>query len=81
MKSNSIGTQFFKYALALAIFCSLSSIVFGQTKAEERVKNKDFCSNNNYSNGDKAQYKEAREMTLPAGSLVNVDGKRNGGVS
>ena len=80
MKSNSIGWQFFNYALALAIFCSFGSIAFGQTKAEDKVKNKDFCSYNNYSHGDKAQYKEAREMTLPAGSLVNVDGKRNGGI-
>ena len=80
MKSNRIASQLFKYALALAVFCSFNSIVYSQTKEEGKVKNKNFCENFNYSNDDKSQYKEVREMTLAAGSLVNVDGKRNGGI-
>ncbi len=79
MKSNSIAAQFFNYALVLAIFCSFGSVIFGQTKAEAKLKNREFCSNNNYSSDNKAQYKETREMTVSAGS-INVDGKQNGGI-
>lgn len=80
MKSNLMTTQFFRYALALIIICLPGLIVSAQNKAEDKTKNKDFCQNNNYSNGDKIQYKETREMTLPGGNLVNVDGQRNGGI-
>lgn len=80
MKSNLIFTQITRCFLAAAICCLLGIIVSGQTKADEKVKNRDFCQDYNYSNGDKISYKETREMTLPAGSLVNVDGNRNGGI-
>ncbi len=80
MKSNLMTTQFFRYALALIIICLPGLIVSAQNKAEYKTKNNDFCQNNNYSNGDKIQFKETREVTLSAGSLVNVDGQRNGGI-
>ena len=80
MKSISVNTQSFRYVLLLAIFCLSGSIVFGQNKAEQKTKNKEFCSNYNYSNDEKISYKETREVNIPAGSLVNVDGKRNGGI-
>ncbi|MDQ3749970.1 MAG: DUF4097 family beta strand repeat-containing protein [Acidobacteriota bacterium] len=80
MKSNLITAQFFRCALALIIICLPGLIVSAQNKAEYKTKNKDFCQNNNYSNGDKIQFKETREVTIPAGSVVNVDGQRNGGI-
>jgi len=80
MKSISVNTPSFRYVLLLAIFCLPGSIVFGQNKAEQKTKNKEFCSNYNYSNDEKISYKETREVNIPAGSLVNVDGKRNGGI-
>lgn len=80
MKFNSATAQSFRYILLLTLFCLSGSIVFGQEKAEGKAKNRDFCSNNNYSSDDKISYKETREVTVAAGSLVNVDGKRNGGI-
>lgn len=80
MKSNSIATQIFRCALAAAISCLLGIIASGQNKAEEKAKNGDFCQNYNYSNNDRASFKETREINLPASGSVNVDGKRNGGI-
>jgi hypothetical protein len=80
MKSNSKNTQSFRFVLLLAMLCLSGSLVFGQNKAEQKMKNKDFCSNNNYSNGDKVSHRETREMTTSAGNLVNVDARRNGGI-
>jgi hypothetical protein len=81
MKSNSISAQLLRIALTLIVICVSGIIVVGQTKGDEKAKNKDFCSNNNYSNGDKAAFKETREMTIPAGNLLTADGRRNGGIS
>ena len=50
-------------------------------RAEAKVKSKEFCSNNSYSNGDKVGFRELREMTVNAGGSLTVDGGRNGGVS
>ena len=80
MKSISVTTQSFRFVLLLAICCSLGSIVFGQNKAEHKMKNKEFCSNYNYSSDEKISYRETREMMMAAGSLVNVDARRNGGI-
>lgn len=80
MKSNLLATQFFRFVSVASVFCLSNLIVFGQTKAENKIKNKDFCSNYNYSSNDKVSYKETREVNLPAGNLVNVDGRRNGGI-
>jgi len=80
MKFNSITAQLFRFTLSLIIICFSGYVIVAQNKAEGKVKNKGFCENYNYSSGDKISYKETREMTLPAGSLVNVDGKRNGGI-
>lgn len=81
IKSNLFAKQFFQFASATAVFGLSSLIVFGQDRAENKSKNKDFCSSYNYSSNDKVSFKETREVNLPAGSLVNVDGKRNGGIS
>ena len=80
MKSNSINTQSFRFVLLLSIICLSGSFAFGQNKAEQKVKNKDFCSNHNYTSDDKISYKESREVNMAAGSLVNVDALRNGGI-
>ncbi|HEX8286995.1 MAG TPA: DUF4097 family beta strand repeat-containing protein [Pyrinomonadaceae bacterium] len=80
MKSNTVTAQSFRYVIFLMLFVLTGSIVSAQNKAEIKVKNKDFCSYNNYSSDNKISYKETREATVPAGGLVNVDGKRNGGI-
>jgi DUF4097 and DUF4098 domain-containing protein YvlB len=68
-------------ALLLAILFISATAVFAQDKTEKMVKSSDFCSNHNYSSGDnRVSFKETREMTLRPGSLLNVDGGKNGGI-
>lgn len=81
MTSDFLNTRFFRLFLTAMFFCFSNIIVFGQSKAEGKIKNKDFCSNYNYSSNDKVSYKETREVNLPASNLVNVDGGRNGGIA
>ena len=76
-KFNS-GSAFF--ILLFAVFFLSGTAVFAQDKNDKQYKKRDFCSSNNYSYNDKVSYKETREMTMNAGSLLNVDGQRNGGI-
>ncbi len=75
-----INTYFRCFSLATILFL-FGATVFAQDKTDKKVRNNEFCSSYNYSSGDdKVSYKETREMTLRAGSLLNVDGGRNGGI-
>ncbi len=65
--------------LLLAIFCAAVSAATAQEKDKSKKYNREFCSNN-WSNGDKISTSDLRETTVAAGD-VNVDGKRNGGIS
>ena len=66
--------------LALAAFCILATTASAQNKAEAKAKYREFCSNNNYSDGNRISFNETREMTLPATGSLSVDGGQNGGV-
>ena len=77
MKINS-GNISFAFILAIVCLCGVN--IFAQDKSDKSARNKGFCENYNYSSGDKVSYKEVRETTLRAGSLLNVDGGRNGGI-
>ena len=71
----NLGNKSFRFAaLLLAIVCLSISFVSAQNK------NRDFCSNNDSYSNDKVQFNEVREATVSAGSLLNVDGNRNGGI-
>ncbi len=72
---KSINKLFGYFTLLITAFCLFGSVV----SAQEKTKNRDFCSNDNYYNGDKVSFRELRESTVSAGSLT-VDGKRNGGI-
>ena len=77
--TKNIGTKFFGcLALLLAVTCFSYSNISAQEKNTDYTK--DFCNNNNYSNGDKVSFNETREMTLPAGGVLSVDGRQNGGI-
>jgi hypothetical protein len=65
----------FFYGFLLAII-SLSGSVF----AQEKERNYEFCSNNNWSNGDKVSANDLRESNVAPTSLLTVDGKKNGGI-
>jgi DUF4097 and DUF4098 domain-containing protein YvlB len=77
MKINT-GNTFFVLVLAVIFLCGTA--VLAQDKSNKQYKKGDFCANNNYSYNDKITYKETREMTMSAGSLLTVDGQRNGGI-
>lgn len=80
MKSNSIKTHLFGYALFLAILFTFSTVSFGQDKSTKKMKQmKEFCSEN-WTNDDKVSFSEIREMTLRPTSLLDVDSGRNGGI-
>lgn len=49
-------------------------------KAEHAVKHKEFCSNNNWSNGEKVSVADLRELNVPASGSLNIDSGRNGGI-
>jgi hypothetical protein len=75
-KVNSSNTFF---VLLFAVFF-VSYAAVAQDKNDKQHKKGDFCSSNSYSHNNKISYKETREMTMNAGSLLNVDGQRNGGI-
>jgi len=71
----------------LFAFFILNPTIIGQEKAakadkaEKHKVARSFCSNDNWSNGDKVSVKDLREVTVAATGSLNVDGGRNGGVS
>jgi hypothetical protein len=71
-------TRTFFSFLTTALFLSLVALPLA---AQERSKNKEFCSNWNYSNGDRVGFSETREFKMASTGRVEVDGGRNGGVS
>jgi hypothetical protein len=83
MKTFTYITLFLKLALAVSLVFVCTSILFSQDKAEykfeHKLKNKEFCSNNNRSSG-KFSFNEVREITLPASGSLSVDGGKNGGI-
>jgi Toastrack DUF4097 len=79
MKSNTIKMHLFGYALFLAIIFTFSSLTFGQEKSKEKMKMKEFCTDN-WSNDDKVSFSEIREMTLKSTGSLDVDAGRNGGI-
>jgi len=75
--TSRFNTQFFRFLLPAFILC-FGLTVFAQDKHENKENN--FCSNNNYSNGDRASFRELRESSVAAGDSVNVDARHNGGI-
>jgi hypothetical protein len=82
-----------RFGLFAIMFFVCGGVVISQEAAEKAYKaekaekafkaehkNKEFCSNNNWSNGDKVSVTDLREMTIPASGTLNIDGGRNGGV-
>lgn len=72
---NSLNIRFCFLLLCLAA-CGLTAAA--QNKSD--YKNREFCTNNNWSNDGKVSVSELRESNAAAQSLLNVDGKRNGGI-
>ena len=71
-----------KAAVAAALFFISTTILFGQDKLAHKaeIKNKEFCSADTWSNGDRVSFKEVREINLPGSGSLAVDGGKNGGI-
>ena len=89
MKATSLIMLVLKAAIAAALLFVSTTILFGQEKMEkldklehkaQKMKNKEFCGGESWSNENKVSFKELREMTIPASGSVAVDAGRNGGV-
>jgi hypothetical protein len=88
MKTTTVIMLVLKAALAATVLFLSTTILFAQEKMEKLEKqahktekmNREFCSNENWSNGDKVGFRELREMTLPASGSLAVDGGKNGGI-
>ena len=86
MKIISRNLAFIAVAM-LTLFIGTAAIsVFGQgdtklkNKAEHKVKDRGFCTNNNWTTDDHVSFNELRETTIPASGSVTVDGRQNGGI-
>jgi len=63
---------YFYYALMLLVLLGINASA--QDKDEMEYKH-EFCSSNDWSNGDRVAANEMREMNLPAGGVLKVDSK------
>jgi putative adhesin len=79
-----LRTFYLSFFMLAAVISVLSMDAFAQDKAEakseKKSRNREFCSNNNWSDENRSQFRDVREMTLPATGSLNVDGGQNGGV-
>jgi hypothetical protein len=89
MKFKSFITQSSLRALGAVLLFVLAGVIYSQEKpvkidkaamAEYKAKYKEFCSNYNWSDGDKVSFREVRVMTLPASGTLTIDGGKNGGI-
>lgn len=76
---KSGNNRFVFYTLFLAVFCFSALAAQAQDKSKDNWQNREFCSEN-WSNGNRRSFQELRESTVQAGSLLTVDGQKNGGV-
>src|SRR6201990_1638472 len=65
------------------IICVGNTVIYAQDKTDKAIgkmkQQREFCSNDNYSDGDRVNFREVREMTV-SGGRIPVAGGRNGGV-
>ncbi|HUR98869.1 MAG TPA: hypothetical protein VMZ26_12455 [Pyrinomonadaceae bacterium] len=82
MKTTTLIMLVLKAALAAAVLFISTTILFGQDKSAHKgeMKNKEFCSADTWSNGDRVSFKEVRDMTVAATGSLSVDGGKNGGI-
>ena len=92
---SRLSSYFAVLSLAIGMYVVLPGALHAQEvisrEIKEKIKeekvhkearyNKEFCSNNNWNNGDKVSTSELRELTVAANGRLEVDGARNGGIS
>lgn len=58
-----------------------ASTAFSQENSKTKEKQRQFCSENNWSDGDRVSARDLRETTIASTGRIDVDSGRNGGVS
>ena len=76
---NLGNTRLYCFALLITL-CSFGATAFAQDKNVVVVRSNGFCQNNSYHTGQKSSFNEVREITMPAPSVLIVDGQHNGGI-
>lgn len=83
--ASSLGLAGIMLFICAGVVLSQEVKVSKDVKVEKSVKAehkyKEFCSNNNWSNGDKVSVNDLRESTISAGGSLNIDAGRNGGIA
>jgi hypothetical protein len=73
--------SYFYYALLLTAFCLLgTSGLVAQERSEKKEYKHEFCSDNNWSNGEKVSANDLREITISAPGILKVN-SRNGRIT
>lgn len=72
-------TIFTHSCLLIGLVCFSGLVASAQNKSDKQYKVKEFCSEN-WSNDDKASFREIREMTVKSTGSLTVDADRNGGI-
>lgn len=67
--------SYFYYVLLLTVFCLLGTVGFAQNDSEKSEYISEFCSSNNWSNGDKVSANDLREVTIPASGILKINSK------
>lgn len=71
------------FAIGLGVVTAAAQeIEKDKIKAKSKsMKEHTFCGDNNWSHNGRESVNELREVTIPAGGTITVDGRQNGGVS
>lgn len=68
-------------ALITLVIGLSASTAYSQDRSKLKEKQREFCSDNNWNDGERVSSRDLRETTISSTGRIDVDGGRNGGVS
>lgn len=68
-------------ALITLVIGLSASTAYSQDRSKLKEKQREFCSDNNWNDGERVSARDLRETTISSTGRIDVDGGRNGGVS
>lgn len=71
----NLNKIFLRCGLVLMVVCLLGTVGFAQDKDKDKEYKHEFCSDNNWSNGDKVSANDLREINTSAPSILKVYSK------
>ena len=76
--------KFYVRTLSLALLAAAAVFSINAQDGPEsssKVRQNDFCSSEGYKNGKHVTVRELREITVPSTGSVNIDARKNGGIT